>query len=310
MEPKDAAQLILSGKAKGPLVVEGTLDLSGKKLLRQLPKGLTCYELDLSGTSITELPDDLSVESGILLSNCQQLKKLPDGLTTGTLDLAGCRQLTALPRGLNVWFLNLRGCTGLKGLPEDANVRIGSLSVAGCAQLCELPKSLRQISTLDISDCPKINKLPPKLEVSLWIDVGGSGLTELKAPNQNVGLKWRGVTINYKFAFAPETITAAEVMAETNAEVRRTMMERMGIDNFMAKIASQVVNQDTDPGGPRRLLRVKAPKEDLVFLSCFCPSTGRHYLMRVPPKTKTCHEAAAWMAGFDDPRKYKPVIET
>lgn len=311
MEPADAARLILSGKASGPIVVDGCLDLSGKMSLKKLPAGLSCYELDISNTSISELPADLSVESSLVLRDCKQLVKLPDGLTTGTLDLQGCTQLAVLPRGLNVWFLNLRGCTGLTRLPDDAHVQIGSLSIAGCAQLSELPKSLKQLSTLDISDCPKITQLPAKLSVNLWIDVAGSGITRLAPPNDRVGLKWRGVTINHKFAFAPETIAAAEVMAERNAEVRRTMMERMGVDSFMKKVASQVIHQDTDPGGPRRLLRMKKPKEeDLVFLSCFCPSTGRHYLMRVPPKTKTCHQAAAWMAGFDDPKKYKPVIET
>jgi hypothetical protein len=25
---------------------------------------------------------------------------------------------------------------------------------------------------------------------------------------------------------------------------------------------------------------------------------------------KTCHQAAAWMAGFDDPALYSPKIET
>ncbi len=73
-------------------------------------------------------------------------------------DLQGCIKLTQLPKRLNVWFLNLRGCTGLKSLPDDAQVQIGSLSIAGCSQLSELPKSLKQLSTLDVSDCPNIVK--------------------------------------------------------------------------------------------------------------------------------------------------------
>ena len=311
VDPKTAAKDILAGKITGPLHVDGCLDLSGKSQLKKLPKWLSCYELDLSGSGITELPEGLTVESSLTLSDCKKLVRLPDGLTTGTLDLQGCKQLTELPKRLNVWFLNLRGCTGLKSLPDDAQVQIGSLCIAGCAQLTELPKSLKQLSTLDVSDCPHITKLPPKLEVSLWIDVGGSGITRLAPPNDRVGLKWRGVTINHKIAFAPTTITAAEVMAEKNAEIRRTMMEQMGIEVFMQTVASQVIHKDTDPGGPRRLLRLPVTgEEDLVFLSCFCPSTGRHYLMRVPPAMKKCHQAAAWMAGFTDPSKYKPVIET
>lgn len=47
-----------------------------------------------------------------------------------------------------------------------------------------------------------------------------------------------------------------------------------------------------------------------VCVSVQCPSTGRRYLIRVPPNTRTCHQAAAWIAGFDDPRKYNPIIET
>ncbi|NOK61345.1 MAG: hypothetical protein GFH27_549305n114 [Chloroflexi bacterium AL-W] len=50
--------------------------------------------------------------------------------------------------------------------------------------------------------------------------------------------------------------------------------------------------------------------EDLVCVSVICPSTGRQYLIRVPPQTRTCHQAAAWIAGFDDPNAYQPIAET
>jgi hypothetical protein len=32
-------------------------------------------------------------------------------------------------------------------------------------------------------------------------------------------------------------------------------------------------------------------------------------VLRVPPWTRTCREAAAWIAGFEDPDEYQPVIE-
>ena len=50
--------------------------------------------------------------------------------------------------------------------------------------------------------------------------------------------------------------------------------------------------------------------EDLVVLSVSCHSTGRKYVIRVPPRTQTCHQAAAWIAGFDNPDDYKPTLET
>ncbi|ULH16181.1 hypothetical protein MF271_06080 [Deinococcus sp. KNUC1210] len=50
--------------------------------------------------------------------------------------------------------------------------------------------------------------------------------------------------------------------------------------------------------------------ESLVALNMQCPSTGRSYFIRVPPSTTTCHQAAAWIAGFDDPAQYRPVMES
>jgi hypothetical protein len=41
-----------------------------------------------------------------------------------------------------------------------------------------------------------------------------------------------------------------------------------------------------------------------------CPSTARSYFIRVPPHVTTCHHAAAWIAGFNDPNQYEPVVET
>ena len=50
--------------------------------------------------------------------------------------------------------------------------------------------------------------------------------------------------------------------------------------------------------------------EDLVTLSVKCPSTAHSYMLRVPPSMKSCHQAAAWIAGFDNPDDYKPLAET
>jgi hypothetical protein len=310
-DPKRAKELLLSGKARSPFSVDGSLDLSDQLTIKKLPNGVRCFELNLSGSPIAELPDDLEVESNLTLRNCVNLKRLPDGLTVSTLDLQGCAGLEELPEGLDVWFLNLRGCTKVKQFPAKAKIRNGSLLVGGCFNLTSLPTYLQKLSTLDISDCPKICKLPPKLEVGLWIDVGGSGITELSPPNQDVGVRWRSVAINHRIAFQPESITAREAMGQKNTELRRVMIERMGNERFVKEANAKVIDRDQDAGGDRELLRLPLENdEDFVCLACNCPSTSRHYLLRVPPTMQSCHQAAAWMAGFDDPTKYKPIIET
>ena len=49
---------------------------------------------------------------------------------------------------------------------------------------------------------------------------------------------------------------------------------------------------------------------DTRFLQCRCPTTQREYLLPVPNNVITCRQAAAWMAGFDNPDDYAPIQET
>jgi hypothetical protein len=156
-----------------------------------------------------------------------------------------------------------------------------------------------------------LTHLPDGLEVTSWLDVGGSGLTGLPASLAGVRLRWRGVAVPGRVAFQPETLTVGEILEEPNAEVRRVMLERVGFDWFFERANAEVLDRDRDAGGDRRLLRVAlAGDEPLVCLSVSCPSTGRQYALRVPPGMATCRQAAAWTAGFDNPDDYRPVVET
>jgi hypothetical protein len=119
------------------------------------------------------------------------------------------------------------------------------------------------------------------------------------------------VAVSGRVALHPETITAREALAERNAEVRRVMVERMGYERFLREVEAETVAEDTDAGGPRRLLRVAMERDEpLVCLSVRDPSTGRAYLLRVPPGMESCRQAAAWIAGFDSPDEYQPLAET
>jgi hypothetical protein len=89
------------------------------------------------------------------------------------------------------------------------------------------------------------------------------------------------------------------------------MLERIGPERFVAEVQPEELDTDTDTGGMRRLLRVKIPNDEpLVALQVRDPSTGRQYLLRVPPNMTTCRGAAAWIAGFENPEDYQPVMET
>jgi len=87
--------------------------------------------LDLRGTGITALPDNLTVGGYLDLENCTGITALPDNLTVGgSLDLENCTGITALPDNLTVGgSLDLRG-TGIAALPDNLTVG-GSLYLRG-----------------------------------------------------------------------------------------------------------------------------------------------------------------------------------
>jgi len=287
------------------------LDLSGCWNPEHLLPGLSCYELDLKNSSVTALPADLRVDYRIDLEGCTGLRSLPEGLKVGSLILRGCISLEALPDGLDVYFLDISGCTGIASWPRRGSIQVGRLTARGCAQLRSLPPWMTRLAQLDLRDCANLRELPEGLVVTSWIDVAGTRIRALPSSLKGVQLRWRGVTVDERVAFRPELITAEEILAESNAERRRVLLERMGYDAFLIHAKAETLDTDRDAGGERRLLRVPMQSdEDLVCVSVLCPSTGRQYVIRVPPAMTTCHQAVAWIAGFDDPDEYKPLAES
>jgi hypothetical protein len=287
------------------------LILNGCQQITELPKGLQCYHLQMNSTGIRALPQDIQVEFKLELRNCRDLNSLPPGLKVGYLDLSECTSLKTLPEGLNVNYLDLTNCTAFEHWPENASVSLGRLSIRGCRRLSYLPSWLTNLAQLDISNCERIFEIPEGLNISSWLDLANTAIEHLPFSLNNVQLRWRSVPIDQRIAFHPETLTTEEILRERNVELRRVLLERCGYERFLHEADARILDCDTDPGGERRLLRVPMENdEDLVCVSVQCPSTRRRYLIRVPPNTRTCRQATAWIAGFDDPRKYNPIIET
>ena len=154
----------------------GNIYLSGCTSLTTLPEGLTVGgSLYLSGcTGLTTLPEGLTVGGSLYLSDCTGLTSLPEGLTVGgSLYLRGCTGLTTLPEGLTVGgSLDLRGCTGLTTLPEGLTVG-GWLDLRGCTSLTSLPEGLTVGGSLYLSGCTGLTSLPEGLTVGGSLDLRG-----------------------------------------------------------------------------------------------------------------------------------------
>ncbi|AUT00962.1 hypothetical protein CLI64_11425 [Nostoc sp. CENA543] len=185
---------------------------------------------------------------------------------------------------------------------------LGHLDLSDAPQLYHLPENLT-CESLDISDCVNLTQLPIGLHVTHWIELAGSGITSLE-PGHGFILRWRGVQVSDKIAFAGDSITGQDILNTENVELRRVLIERVGYERFIQQVGGLIRHRDRDAGGERQLIYI--PFEDdepLMVLKVICPSTGHIHVLRVPPYMQTCHQAAAWIAGFDHPNDYQPLIE-
>ncbi len=145
--------------------------------------------------TLMALDDQLRADVRVSLIECRSLTSLPFGLRTGSLDLTGCTAIEELPAGLDVAFLDLAGCTALKTLPADLRLRGGRLNLRDCTGLSELPANMGSVAQLDLQGCSNIRSLPEGLEVTSWIDIGGSGIERLPARFAHVSVRRYGEPI-------------------------------------------------------------------------------------------------------------------
>ncbi len=112
---------------------------------------------------------------------------------------------------------------------------------------------------------------------------------------------WHGVLVPAFVVVRPDWITVEHIDTERNAEVRRVMLERFGLDKYLLTgtvIDSQeeykLVEKPMADAGTMRALVMK------------CPTTQAPYVHPVHPDVSTVEEALAWKRGNDDfknPRK-------
>jgi hypothetical protein len=121
---------------------------------------------------------------------------------------------------------------------------------------------------------------------------------------------YHGVFVPYWIIENPETITVDDIFEEENQEIRRVMMEKMGMRRFLIEAKPEILDEDSHKiNWNRTLFRVKND----VFLYCSDPSTKRNYVIQVAREVKSCEEADAWMYHGRvaiDGKPYKQVSRT
>jgi hypothetical protein len=129
-----------------------------------------------------------------------------------------------------------------------------------------------------------------------------------------------GVRVPEYIIERPEEITVDLITTEANAEVRRVMLDKFGLDRFIKESGAKLIDSDEKIGD----LYVAEFEDDealaMVRLINSTPETdgtSKEYWMRVTPGAKTAREAVAWMHPLDSLEGdsipadlYEPITES
>ena len=126
--------------------------------------------------------------------------------------------------------------------------------------------------------------------------------------------RWHGITVPDWVIEQPETITRAHISGEQNAEVRRVMLLKYGLDRYLRDTNAVAIDSDHDLHGPRTLYRLQdalGPITVVQLTNSTSESDGslKTYVVRVDPSVTTCRGALCWMYGLKDDA-YAPVLES
>ena len=147
---------------------------------------------------------------------------------------------------------------------------------------------------------------------------------------------WHGVLVPAYAVTHPQWITSREIDDETNAEVRRVLIERYGAARYLIDTGAEISDRD-EAGllyrklvpGDEEIVMVRVlnstPEPDGVmsrdeaiaafgdaakFAIAAAPdSRWKEYMLRVPPNMRTAREAIAWTFGMK-PEDYQPEFES
>jgi len=122
---------------------------------------------------------------------------------------------------------------------------------------------------------------------------------------------WHGVAVAEHVIVRPQSLTIDEILAEDNIEVRRVMIERMGVSGFLEQAETSELDSNED--GSLYIHRLQGD-EPIVFIklknkTAEADGSVKHYFLRVPPQIRSVKTAVAWSFGMSED-EYAPTIET
>lgn len=303
--------------------IEEEIYIEGCSKLTSLPSSIKCLEtgnlkyFTVDNCPVNNLPDSINAKKVIKLFNLT-LKEIKANLKAETISIKKCKQLSWIKGKLSPkWSINLNDCKNLEKFSSPLT-SFQVLKLKNCESLREfpaLPENGSKLQEIDLRNCIKLMQLPENMQFNGRLELSGCGLKSLPSAMKECRIFWQKYWVTPDIIFYPEKLTPSRILTEPSAEIRRLMLEKVGIEKVLKNAGATTIDKDKDPGGERKLVEVQVismfnARQKARYLKCFCPSTGREYLLPVPLDIASCHSAAAWLAGFENPNDYHPIQET
>lgn len=136
-----------------------------------------------------------------------------------------------------------------------------------------------------------------------------NGKAAVVFPDGREEFYWHGVKVPGFVITNPEKITVLDIQSEGNTEVRRVMLEKYGLSNYLKNAGARLLDEDEFG----KLWRVEiAGDEPLVMVEVLNSTpepdgTTKTYFLRVPPDMLTPQQAIAWTFNLEA-HEYDPVF--
>jgi hypothetical protein len=119
---------------------------------------------------------------------------------------------------------------------------------------------------------------------------------------------WHGVAMPKDIFLDRALLTVDRIDAESNAEVKRAMLEMYGWAEYLWKSGAHCIDDTTDQkGNPLRLWQkdIEGEPEPLVMVELTnttpeADGSRKRYTIRVPEGIKSAKQAQAWVCGYNN----------
>ena len=151
--------------------------------------------------------------------------------------------------------------------------------------------------------------------VTIYDTDGVKVVTQGQVENRQKQGKWleRGRTIYYLsgvpvsrelYEEPSDKWNAYEVLKVPNAQLRCSLLTKMGYDNLIEKVKPRIIETSAD-GGELLEIDTHTPDDNyqgidqiMRMIKVICPSTGQKYVLRVPPEIQGYEQARQWTFGL------------